>query len=45
MITAKKDGLDFTWRRQKIGNIIDNVPKLIKLEGGYKKIKIMYENT
>jgi hypothetical protein len=36
----KKDGKKYTWDRNTLGDIIENVPKLIKLDGFYEKIKI-----
>jgi hypothetical protein len=36
----KKDGRIYTWDRQTIGDIIENIPKLIKLDGFYEKTKI-----
>ena len=34
-------GKVFTWDRNTIGNIIENVPKLIKLDGWWEDIKII----
>jgi len=36
----KKDGKKYTWYRNMIGDIIENIPKLLELNGFYKKIKI-----
>ena len=33
-------GRMFTWDRNTIGNIIENIPKLISLAGHYENIKI-----
>jgi len=30
----------YTWNRSMINNIIENIPKLIKLDGYWKNIKI-----
>ena len=38
--TNKKDGRIYHWNRDTIGNIIENIPKLIKLDGFYEEIKI-----
>jgi hypothetical protein len=37
---SKKDGRTYHWDRNTIGNIIENIPKLIKLDGFYEEIKI-----
>ena len=35
-----KDGKKYTWNRQTIGDIIENIPKLIELDNCYKCIQI-----
>lgn len=37
---SKKDGRKYTWMRNTIGDIIENIPKLIELDGFYENIKI-----
>ena len=38
--TNKKDGRIYHCNIDTIGNIIENIPKLIKLDGFYEEIKI-----
>ena len=35
-----KNSKKYTWNRNTIGNIIENIPKLIELDNCYKDIQI-----
>jgi hypothetical protein len=38
----QKKNKEYHWDRTTIGNIIENIPKLIKKDGFWENVKILY---